>query len=133
MEHAPQIRLDPESSAAPSEQLVQRVLELVASGALGAGAKLPSVRGLAAAALVNHNTVARAYRELEVLGVVRGENGRGVFVTDAGPRIAREQHGGATLAGFETAARAALRCGHPIEHLSEILRSLAATEQRRAS
>lgn len=133
MESDPQIRLDPESSAAPSEQLVHRVLELVASGALGAGAKLPSVRGLAASALVNHNTVGRAYRELDVLGVVRGENGRGVFVTDGGPRIARERHGSATLAAFEGAARAALGCGHPHELLAEILRSLAATDRRRAS
>lgn len=127
------IAVDAASSTPPSEQLVARILELVASGALVAGDRLPSVRGLAASALVNHNTVARSYRELETLGVVRGENGRGVFVTGDGPRIAREHHGTATLEDFERSARAALGCGHPHELLHEILRSLAATGQRKAS
>lgn len=127
---APDVRIaiDPASSAPPSEQLVVRVLELVACGALAAGDRLPSVRGLAAVALVNHNTVARAYRELDVLGVARGESGRGVFVTSDGPRIARERHGGATLRAYEEAARAALATGHPLDRLVEILRSLSATE-----
>lgn len=127
------IAVDAASSTPPSEQLVTRVLELVARGELAAGDRLPSVRGLAAAALVNHNTVARSYRELEALGVVRGENGRGVFVTDDGPRIARELHGTATLEVFERSARAALGCGHSHELLAEILRSLDEGDLRRAS
>ena len=87
------------------------------AGELAAGAQLPSVRGLAAEALVNHNTVARAWRELEHLGVVAGENGRGVFVTPQGPARARELRRAATLAAYERALAEALRSGHDIEEL----------------
>jgi GntR family transcriptional regulator len=110
-------RIDPSLDLPPSRQLVEAVLDGVASGQLGAGAQLPSVRAMAAEALVNHNTVARAYRDLEQLGVVAGENGRGVFVTAAGPRLARGLRRERTLAVFEQALREALRAGHSPETL----------------
>lgn len=110
-------RVDPGLDLPPSRQLVEAVLDALASGELSAGAQLPSVRGMAAEALVNHNTVARAYRDLEQLGAVAGENGRGVFVTAAGPRLARGLRRESTLAAFEQALRAALRAGHAPETL----------------
>ena len=113
----PSWKVDPGLDLPPSRQLVEAVLDRVASGELAAGAQLPSVRSLAAEALVNHNTVARAWRDLEHLGVVAGENGRGVFVTPAGPRIARELRRQRTLEGFERALGEALRAGHSIEAL----------------
>jgi GntR family transcriptional regulator len=109
--------VDPALDLPPSRQLVQAVLDAVASGELPAGAQLPSVRGLAAEALVNHNTVARAWRELEHLGVVEGENGRGVFVTPQGPARARELRRASTLAAFERALGEALRAGHELDDL----------------
>jgi DNA-binding transcriptional MocR family regulator len=63
--------VDLASSVPPSRQLVEAALDALSSGRLAAGDRLPSVRGLAAAALVNHNTVARAYRDLEQRGVVK--------------------------------------------------------------
>lgn len=110
-------KVDPALDVPPSRQLVEAVLDAVAAGELAAGAQLPSVRGLAAEALVNHNTVARAWRELEHLGVVAGENGRGVFVTPQGPARARELRRAATLAAYERALGEALRSGHDIEEL----------------
>ena len=110
-------RIDPALELPPSRQLVEAVLDALASGSLAGGAQLPSVRGMAAEALVNHNTVARAYRDLEQMGVVAGENGRGVFVTLAGPRIARGLRRQRTLTEFEQALRSALRSGHPPETL----------------
>ncbi len=63
----------------------------VSSGRLTAGDKLPSVRKLAAQALVNPNTVARAYRELEREGTVETRPGSGVFVArDASRRCQRQ-------------------------------------------
>ena len=56
---------------------------------LGVKRALLLIDPLAAEALVNPNTAAKAYRDLEALGVVEGSNGRGVFVTEAGPGIAR--------------------------------------------
>jgi len=108
----PSWKVDPALDVPPSRQLVESVLDALASGELAAGDQLPSVRGMAAAALVNHNTVARAWRDLEHLGVIAGENGRGVFITPGGPAIARELRRGETLAAFERAFREALRAGH---------------------
>lgn len=110
-------RVDSGLDVPPSRQIVEAVLDRVAAGELPAGCRLPSVRTLAAEALVNHNTVARAWRDLEHLGVVAGENGRGVFVTAAGPRVARELRRQQTLASFERALHEALRAGHALEDL----------------
>ncbi len=109
--------VDLAADAPPSRQLVRAVLDAIARGELAAGDQLPSVRQLAAKALVNHNTVARAYRDLEQLGVVRGQNGLGVFVSPVGPRIARDERRGDTLDEFRRAAVEALRAGHAADDL----------------
>ena len=122
--------VDPHADVPPSRQLVHRALDAFASGAFAPGDRLPSVRQLAGLALVNHNTAARAYRELEDLGVVRGENGLGVFATDAAERIVRELRLDATLESFQEAAREALRAGHPLTELQGELASVASKAAR---
>lgn len=107
------IRVDPTRATPPSRQLVEAVLDRIAGGAWAAGDRLPSVRGLAAEALVNPNTVGKAYRELEGMGVVEGRNGAGVFVTPEGPGAARAQRRGATLDALMHALESALQAGHP--------------------
>ena len=67
------------------QQLVQQVREAVARGDLQPDQQLPSVRQLSRDLVINPNTVARAYTELERDGVVHNRPGRGVFI--AGPRI----------------------------------------------
>ncbi len=110
-------RVDLSSAVSPSRQIVEAVLDAVAAGALASGARLLSVRALATEALVNPNTAARAYRDLEALKVVEGRNGLGVFVTERGPAIARGLRKKATLEAFERAAAEALRAGHAIHDL----------------
>jgi len=122
--------VDPDAERPPSRQLLDAVLDALARGELVAGDQLPSVRALAAEALVNHNTVARAWRDLEQLGVTRGRNGRGVFVTADGPQIASEMRLEETLIAFRQAAADALRSGHSAIDLERILR--AARERKRA-
>lgn len=61
-------------------QIVQQVRRLVAAGELVEGEEMPSIRALAEKLVVNPNTVARAYRELELLGVVTFSRGLGTFV-----------------------------------------------------
>lgn len=119
------VRVDPHSLTPPSQQLVAAVLDAIASGELAVGAKLPSVRGLAASALVNPNTVTKAYRDLEHLGATEGRNGSGVFVTANGPDVARALRLAETLAAFRAATAAALRAGHDAALLGEALRSSA--------
>ena len=72
-------------------QIVRQVKYLVAAGRLAEGERLPSVRGLAEQLVVNPNTVARAYRELEALGVIETRGRAGSVVTGGGvDRAARE-------------------------------------------
>jgi GntR family transcriptional regulator len=114
-------RVDPHSLVPPSQQLVAAVLDAIASGELPPGAKLPSVRGLAATALVNPNTVTKAYRDLEHLGVAAGRNGSGVFVTAAGPAVASSARLAETLDALQRALDLALRAGHPPELVRQLL------------
>lgn len=114
-------RVDPHSLVPPSQQLVAAVLDAIAAGELQPGDKLPSVRGLAAEALVNPNTVTKAWRDLEHLGATEGRNGSGVFVTAAGPSVAKAIRLAETLAAFRAAAAAASRAGHDPAVLHEVV------------
>jgi GntR family transcriptional regulator len=71
-------------------QIANQVKYLVASGRLAAGEELPPIRVLAERLVVNPNTVARAYRELELDGVVASRKTAGTYVTGGGSPLARE-------------------------------------------
>src|SRR5213080_1090940 len=72
-------------------QIVQQVRYLVAAGRLAPGEELPPIRALAEQLLINPNTVARAYRELETAGVVTKRRTAGTYVSDAGSPLARAE------------------------------------------
>ena len=72
-------------------QIVNQVKYLVASGRLAQGEELPPIRVLAEQLLVNPNTVARAYRELEMGGVVTKRRTAGTYVSEAGSPLARQE------------------------------------------
>jgi len=63
-------------------QLVDQIKAAAASGALQTGEALPSIRPLAEELRVNRNTIAKAYTELESLGVVETQPGRGCFLKE---------------------------------------------------
>ncbi len=117
-------RVDPHSQVPPSRQLVEAILDTVARGDLLPGERLLSVRAMAGEALVNPNTVGKAYRELEFIGVVQGRNGSGVFVTDSGPSLATDMRRESTLQAYRVAVREALRSGHARACLRAELQSL---------
>ena len=75
-------RLDPRTGVPPYRQLVDQVRAAVADGRLRVGDQLPSVREVVGQVTINPNTVHRAYRELEYLGVVEGRSGLGTFVRE---------------------------------------------------
>ncbi len=66
-------------------QLMEQVRHAIETGALRPGEQLPSIRPLAEELVVNPNTVAKAYRELEHEGVIELRQGAGAFVTDKAP------------------------------------------------
>ena len=72
-------------------QIVNQVKYLVASGRLAPGEELPPIRGLAEQLLVNPNTVARAYRELETAGVVTKRRTAGTYVSQRGSPLDRRE------------------------------------------
>ena len=72
-------------------QIVNQVKYLVASGRLAPGAEMPPIRVLAERLLINPNTVARAYRELEMAGLVVKRRTAGTFVSDNGSPLARRE------------------------------------------
>lgn len=86
-----QIHISPKDGVPLYLQIVRQVKYLAASGRLEPGEQLPPVRKLAEKLLVNPNTVARAYRELESAGVLVTRRGAGVFVSSAGSPLARRE------------------------------------------
>ena len=72
-------------------QIVNQVKYLVAAGRLGAGDEIPPIRTLAGQLLINPNTVARAYLELEREGVVSKRHGSGTYVSASGSPLARRE------------------------------------------
>lgn len=83
------IHISPHDGVPIYLQIVNQVKYLVASGRLAPGEELPAIRVLAERLTVNPNTVARAYRELEVVGVVEKRRTAGTYVSAAGSPLAR--------------------------------------------
>lgn len=82
------LHVDPAASQPPFAQLRDQIADQVATGALRAGDRLPTVRQLAEDLGVAVNTVAKVYRELEADGLVEGRGRAGTFVLG---RSGREQ------------------------------------------
>ena len=85
------LRVSPTDGVPIYQQIVNQVKYLVAAGRLAPGEELPPIRTLAERLAINPNTVARAYRELEVAGVVIKRGTTGTFVSDAGSPLARKE------------------------------------------
>lgn len=82
------ITVNPQSKTSIHEQITNAVLFAVASGRLAPGDALPAMRAVAESAGLNFNTVAKAYRDLSVLGVVVSRRGTPVVVADKGQKQA---------------------------------------------
>src|SRR5579872_2555770 len=76
-----EFRLDAHSGVPVYRQLIDQVTGGMAAGSLGAGDQLPTVRQVAVDLSINPNTVIRAYRELEIRGVLETQQGTGTFVS----------------------------------------------------
>ena len=90
------LTIDLQSRQPIYEQLIYRMSELVALGALAPGEQLPSVRALARDLGINPNTVQKAYQELERRGVICSVAGTGRFIAggaSAGETLRRRRRG----------------------------------------
>jgi GntR family transcriptional regulator len=82
-----EITIDPKSGVPFYRQIIERVKFGIARGLLTPGDQLPTVRQLATDLAVNPNTVVRAYREMEIEGVLDTQQGSGTFVSHKRPEI----------------------------------------------
>src|SRR5438034_596183 len=85
------LHLSPNDGVPIYLQIVQQVKYLVAAGRLAPGEELPPIRVLADQLVINPNTVARAYRELELAGVVTKRRTAGTYVSSAGSPLSRRE------------------------------------------
>ena len=113
-------RLDLRSGVAPFRQLVEQVLRAVEDGRLRGGDQLPSVREVVGQITINPNTVHRAYRELEHLGLVEGRAGLGTVVC---AEVVAGVDGGDLRAGLQRWVREARDRGISDAQLEELWRA----------
>ena len=77
------LRLNPASGVPLYLQLIEQVKHAIETGAIRAGEQLPSVRQMAEDLVINPNTVARAYRDLEHEGIIELKHGSGAFIRES--------------------------------------------------
>src|SRR5689334_19646281 len=117
-------RLDLHSGVPVYRQIIDQVTGGVAAGALRPGAQLPTVRQLAVDLSINPNTVIRAYRELEIRGVLETQQGTGTFISQKKiPRDDAERQRRLNQLVGEFIARAG-SAGFTVEEIVEALAEL---------
>jgi GntR family transcriptional regulator len=119
-----QFALDLRSGVPVYRQLIDQVRGGVASGSLTAGDQLATVRQLAVDLAINPNTVMRAYRELELGGLLETHQGTGTFISSKKPEknsAERERQLGQMAGEFAARAGAA---GFALEDVIDRLRDL---------
>ncbi len=82
-----EIRIDTKSGVPFYRQIIEQVKFAIARGDVAPGDQLPTVRQLAVDLSINPNTVIRAYRELEIAGILETQQGSGTFVGRHKPQV----------------------------------------------
>jgi GntR family transcriptional regulator len=119
-----QFGLDLHSGVPVYRQIIDQVAGGIAAGGLAAGDQLPTVRQMAVDLAINPNTVIRAYRELEVRGVLETQQGTGTFISHQKvPRDSAERQRRLNQLAGELTARAGSE-GFTLEELIEQLEEL---------
>jgi GntR family transcriptional regulator len=116
------LHISPSSDVSIYRQIVDQVKYLVASGRLKPGEELPPIRVLAKNLLVNPNTVARAYHELEIAGVVTKRRTAGTYVSDTGSPLARRERLRILAERADTLLAEARQMNIDLEEVIELLR-----------
>src|SRR5277367_4183835 len=88
-----EFHLDTHSGVSPYLQLIHQVRQALLLGLLCEGDQLPTVKDVVARVAINPNTVSKAYRELEYLGLAAAKPGVGTFVTQSLGQASLTEHG----------------------------------------
>jgi len=84
-EEAINFTLDAANGTPIYRQIIQQIEYAILSGRMQAGDRLPTIRSLAVELKTNPNTIARAYSELEIRGILATQVGSGTFISDKKP------------------------------------------------
>jgi GntR family transcriptional regulator len=103
------------------QQLAQQVREAIARGDLKPDEQLPSVRQLSRDLVINPNTVARAYTELEREGLLNNRPGRGVFVAEPKDELTRDARRRRLLESLDRFLTEAVHLGFSEEEVSRLV------------
>ena len=125
-----EFRLDLQSGVPVYRQLIDQVMAGMAAGALAGGHQLPTVRQVAVDLSINPNTVVRAYRELEIRGVLETQQGTGTFISHQKVKldeVERRRQLAQLVNDFVARAGAA---GFTVADLAEQLRELQDSTER---
>jgi GntR family transcriptional regulator len=114
-------QIDSASRTPIYRQLAQQIREAVARGRLGADERLPSVRELSRTLVVNPNTVARVYTELERDGILNTRPGLGVFVAQPRNDLTRRARKDRLVALLDQLLTEAVHLGFAAEEVSALL------------
>ena len=109
------------------QQIVQQIKYLVACGRIVPHDELPGVRALAERLLINPNTVARAYRDLEALGLVYKRHGLGVYVADRGSPLSTEERRRIVGERVDALLAEASQLGYGLDEVIAFVQEQAAT------
>jgi DNA-binding transcriptional regulator YhcF (GntR family) len=115
------LTVDPTGAVPPYEQIRAQIEAMVASGTLASGDRLPSIRQLAHDLGLAPGTVARAYNELELSGLVTSRRRTGTTVAENGPRPTQERRRRLTEAA-EQYARTARLLGANLDDAQDAVR-----------
>ena len=103
-------------------QLAQQIKHLIATGRLHPDDELPAVRVLAQQMVVNPNTVVRAYRELEVAGLIYKKRGAGTYVSARGTPYTDDECRRILAMRVEALLVEGRHLGYGVEKLVELVR-----------
>lgn len=126
-------QIDPGDAAPIYEQISRQIQFAVASGGLAPGEMVPSVRELARRLAVNPNTVARAYRELQSLGILDAQRGLGLTVAADAVDKCRDQRGRWIRERLAQVVAEALRAKVSARQLQSMLQDVIQTLSRQES
>jgi GntR family transcriptional regulator len=124
-----QIHISPADGVPIYLQIVNQIKYLVACGRLSTGEELPPIRVLAERLLINPNTVARAYRELEQAGVVEKRRTAGTYVTDQRSPLARRERVRILSERIDALLAEARQMDFDLEEVVELIRQREAAMQ----
>jgi len=91
MPKIPEFSLDTASGVPFYRQIIRRIADAVLAGTLPPGTRLPTIRSLAIQLKINPNTIAKAYAELELRGIVTTQVGSGTFISENTPEPAQAE------------------------------------------